>query len=148
MKPYSIIIFMICLNISCYLLVEMEVFSVSSYPEGYTGPETIMETFKFGEISLTDIFLLGTGGILAGIMMLITRQYVFASIALVIWVIGIVLKPVGWVIVGFPLMVNSLLLMSGVSSTLATALQLTISAFYFFIFFIFIIEIASQRQLT
>ena len=148
MKAYSVMLFLVCINISVYVLAFSDVFPVSGYPEGYTGPTSLTNLFKIENVDLTKIFVAGTGTILLGLAALLTKQYVFASVAILIWIIGIFLTPIGWVITGFPLLTKSIAEMAGAPSEVALMFQTVTSAFYAFIFFVFIMEIAGQRQIT
>jgi hypothetical protein len=128
-------LFYICLNIAAYILNASGALMVSQ--ELYINPLDISNRF-----SLTIFVGLTVAGGLTGIIALITRQYVFASVALVIWAVGL-LVPIGqWFLLGVPIIMNAI-----VPSELSY-LTYAVSAFMAFIFFMFMMEILTQRQIT
>ena len=147
MKAYSVFVFLICLNISIYILGASNTLGVQ-YPKGYTNPESIPDLFKIENLNLTDIFLLSGATIFTGLLMLFTKQYFWASVALLLWVVAILFKPIGWVVTGFPLMVGSVMEGVGVPTATALTFQVALTAFYVFIMFMFLVEILTQRQIT
>lgn len=146
MKAYSVMLFLIAINISVYILIVSGAWA-GQYPEGYASPEAMSDIFKLQNVDLTQIIMIGIGGLLGGILALVTRQFVFASVALLIWVVCVLFTPIGWIITAFPLTVKSLALMSGAPTAIADITEVVLSAFYVFIFFMFILEIASQRYM-
>jgi len=145
MKAYSVMLFFICLNLSIYVLGVAEVWP-SQFPEGYTAPWDITPMFSIENISLTQIGL-GTIGIFAGgVLAFITRQYVFASMAVLFWIVGVFLTPIGWVITGFPLLSKGIAEGLGIISPISDIIQYTISVAYVLVFFAFILEIVGQRR--
>ena len=146
MKATNIMLFLISINVSVYILIFSGAWA-GQYPQSYASPTEMTSIFTIQNIDLTKILVASIGGILGGIIILFTRQYIFATIALLIWVICVLLTPIGWVISAFPLTIRSLILMSGAPVAIADMFQIVTSVFYAFIFFMFILEIAGQRQI-
>lgn len=135
MKVYSLMLFIICLNISAFILNSAQVLPVNR-------PLTWGITDLTATFSLTVFAGLGIGGALIGVVGLITRTYVYAAGAILIWILGILLPIASWFLNGVPMMLTMLLPseLSYISSA--------ITAVFMFIFFIFIVEIMTQRQIT
>jgi len=104
--------------------------------ELYINPFDISNQF-----SLTLFVGLSVGTII-GIAAILFRQYLNASVVLLIWAVGI-LAPIGqWFLLGVPIILNAI-----VPSELAY-LTYAVSGFVTFIFFMFMMEILTQRQIT
>lgn len=135
MKVYGFLLFYICLNLAAFIINVSGALPVSQ--ELYINPFDISNKF-----SLTIFLGVTVAGGLAGVIALITRQYVYASVALIIWVIGLFV-PIGqWFLLGVPIMLNSILPVE------LSYIIHVITAFCTFIFFMFMVEIVTQRQLT
>jgi len=105
--------------------------------ELYISPFDVQNQF-----SLTLFGALGVGGAILGLASLLTRQYVYAAGALLIWVIGIFL-PIGqWFLVGTPIILAALL------PAEISYITHVVTAFFAFTLFMFLAEIAGQRQIT
>jgi len=137
MKAYSVILFILCLNIAAWLLVQSETLPVGQ--ELYYSPTDLSTIFS---IDAFTIEALAIGGGLAGIIAWLTKQYVFASLALVIWVISIMFNIGKGLLLGVPIMLATLL------PEELIYLSQAVTALFAFILFMFFIEIASQRQIT
>ena len=135
MRTYSLMVFYLCLNMAAYIINQSGAFIESQLL--YINPFDVSNQF-----SLTVFGGLLAGGAIIGVIALITRQYVYASVALVIWVIGLLLPVAQWFLLGTPIILAALL------PSEISYLTYVVSAFFAFIFFMFMIEIASQRQIT
>jgi len=135
MKVYSLMVFYLCLNMAAFIINQSGAFATSQ--ELYINPLNVSNQF-----SLTVFGGLLAGGAIIGIIALITRQYVYASIALVVWVIGLILPVAQWFLLGTPIILAAIL------PPEISYVSTVVSAFFAFIFFMFMIEIASQRQIT
>jgi len=120
---------------AAFIINQSGAFATSQ--ELYINPLDVSNQF-----SLTVFGGLLAGGAIIGIIALITRQYVYASIALVVWVIGLILPIAQWFLLGTPIILAAIL------PSEISYLSTVVSAFFAFIFFMFMIEIASQRQIT
>lgn len=135
MRAYSLMMFIICLNMSAFIISQSG--SLTESQELYINPFDIQNQF-----SLTLFGALGVGGAILGLASLLTRQYVYAAGALLIWVIGIFL-PIGqWFLVGTPIILSVLL------PPEISYITHVITAFFAFTLFMFFAEIVSQRQIT
>lgn len=82
------------------------------------------------------------GGTITGIISLITKQYVFASVALLLWVIGIMLNIAGSFVANLPLILGFII--PSELWFISTSLEALVGV----ILFVFFVEIATQRQIT
>ena len=134
LKPYSFMLFYLCLNVAAFILNESGALLVSQ--ELYINPFDISNQF-----SLTLFVGLSVGTII-GIAAILFRQYLNASVVLLIWAVGI-LAPIGqWFLMGVPIILNAI-----IPSELAY-ITYAVSGFVAFIFFMFMMEILTQRQIT
>ena len=136
MKMYSVMLFVLCLNIAAFILNESAAFPTSQALS--VNPSDVITQFNW----TTLLTSLGTGGAVAGIVALLTRQYVYAAGALLIWSVGALSPLIRWFFIGAPLMLNALL------PSELVFISIAVQAFFAIIFFMFIIEIVSQRQIT
>jgi len=135
MRAYSVMLFVISLNLAAFILQQSGVSLASK--QLYISPFDITNQF-----SLAVFGALAIGGGIIGVIGLITRQYVYASVALVIWVMGLLLPVAQWFLLGLPIMMSVLL------PPEVSYLTYVVSAFFAVIFFMFMVEIASQRYVT
>jgi len=105
--------------------------------ELYVSPFDVSNQFSLAVFGITAI-----GGGILGLIGLLTRQYTFASGAILIWVIGLMLPVTQWFLAGVPMILGVLL------PTEISYLTYVVSAFFAFILFMFMAEIATQRQIT
>lgn len=133
MRTISIIFFVICLNLAGFILNVSGFYPIST--NLWLNPTEITSRFAL------NIFAgVVASGAITGIISLLTRTQVFASYALTIWVIGVLLSLGLWFVGGVPiflafLLPNELWYISSV-----------IQAFVTVSFFLFFLEIISQRQ--
>lgn len=135
MKAYTVIFAYFVLNISAFVLNYLQVIPG---PSLYLTPDMLLSEF-----SLTAFASIGVGGAIAGLLALITRQYVYAVGAILIWIIGLVLPILQWVVAGLPFMLAAMLNPYGLGWFAAV-----IEGFFAIIIFIFCIEILSGKQIT
>jgi len=111
--------------------------AMTSSQELYISPFDVQNQFSLGLFGA-----LGVGGAILGLASLLTRQYVYAAGALLIWVIGIFL-PIGqWILLGTPIILGALL------PTEVAYISHVVTAFFALILFMFLAEIVGQRQIT
>ena len=135
MKAYSLMMFVVCLNMSAFILNQSG--AMASSQELYISPFDLSNQF-----SLTVFGALGVGGAILGLASLLTRQYVYAAGALLIWIVGVFL-PIGqWFLLGAPLMLGAIL------PPEVSYLTHVVTAFFALVLFMFLAEIVGQRQIT
>ena len=135
MRAYSLMIFVVCLNMSAFILSQSG--AMTSSQELYISPFDVQNQFSLGLFGA-----LGVGGAILGLASLLTRQYVYAAGALLIWVIGIFL-PIGqWILLGTPIILAALL------PTEVAYISHVVTAFFALVLFMFLAEIVGQRQIT
>ena len=141
MKGYSLMFFMVCLNISAFIINESG--AIAESKELYLSPLDIYDpstgTGKFG---LTVFFVLLAGAGAIGVIGIIFQQNIFAIGALLVWVLGGLTPIIQWFLLGTPIILAKLL--PGSLSYVSVA----VGAFFAITFFIFLMEIISQRQVT
>lgn len=135
-KMYSFLFFFICLNVAAFIINEAAFLPESE--ELAVTPTDVMATFTWENLLLS----LGVGGAIAGIVALLTRQYVYAVGALIIWAIGSLTPVIQWFFIGVPLLLNSVL--PSEISFIGSVVQ----GLFAVVFFMFIIELTAQRQIT
>ena len=93
-------------------------------------------------VSLTPETLLGmgVGGLIAGVLAIFTRSYVFALIILVLWCITMIAPVLQWALGGVMLVMQA--------ANVPWAWQVVIDGLTFLIFFMGILEIAVQRPIS
>ena len=119
-------------------------------PEQYQSPESIIAIFPIENWKLTDWILLSGVGLFTALLMVFTRQYVFGSIVIILWVIGCFVAPIGWLVYGFPKFVGDIIYVTGAGSADAVTLSVIVtgilSALLVYAAFTFIMELATSRQ--
>lgn len=129
---FEIVLFFVCLNLSCWLMSEIQVIPFEL--EGIENPTSITSNF---EVQVFAGITLVSGGILAGL--LVGSVLVGAVVALTITAITFIVPTLLWVINGLPMM----LVMLGVPSIITTILGVLISM----VFMWFIVGLLAQRRL-
>ena len=135
MRAYSLMIFVVCLNMSAFIINESGALVQSQTL--YISPFDVQNQFSLGLFGA-----LGVGGAILGLASLLTRQYVYAAGALLIWIIGIFL-PIGqWLLLGTPIILAALL------PAEVAYISHVVTAFFALVLFMFLAEIVGQRQIT
>ena len=128
-------IFVVCLNMSAFIINESGALVQSQTL--YISPFDVQNQFSLGLFGA-----LGVGGAILGLASLLTRQYVYAAGALLIWIIGIFL-PIGqWLLLGTPIILAALL------PAEVAYISHVVTAFFALVLFMFLAEIVGQRQIT
>jgi len=141
MKGYSLMFFIICLNVAAFIINESG--AIVESKELYLSPLDIYDpTTGTGKFGLTLFFVLLAGAGAIGIIGIIFQQNIFAIGALLVWVLGGLTPIIQWFLLGTPIILAQLL--PGELSYLSVA----IGAFFAVVFFMFLMEIVSQRQVT
>ena len=135
MRAYSLLLFYICFNLAIGIFVVTEIIPVGAWMQH-------SEADISAQFNLTVFTAAAGGATLGGIVAIITKQYLFATGIILIWVIGVLYTPVNWLLIGFPLMLAALL--PAELSAVASAFSI-LSTIVFFVFFA---EILGGRQVT
>lgn len=139
MRAYSLILFFLCLNLAGYIvsqLVSADVIMGSSEVMPYSSGGILTQ------FNLTVFATIGVGAGIAGIVAIITKQYVFASVVTVIWVVGLLFNVGNWILNGFPTMMGILL------PPELSFMQVVFTAIVTFIFFFLLAETLGGKQMT
>jgi hypothetical protein len=135
LKPWSLIWFLICLSVAAFIIATAQML-----------PNTSILVYNPSDFSsMFSIAVFGSfvaGGTITGIISLITKQYVFASVALLLWVIGIMLNIAGSFVANLPLILGFII--PSELWFISTSLEALVGV----ILFVFFVEIATQRQIT
>lgn len=130
----SFMYFIICINLAAWVINQSGFYPISQIL--WLNPNLIMERFAL------NVFAgIAASGAITGIISLLTRTQVFASYALIIWVIGILLSLGLWFLGGLPTFLAFIL------PPELWYISSIIQAFCTVSFFFFFMEVASQRQI-
>jgi len=120
---------------AAFIINQSGAFATSQ--ELYINPFDISNQF-----SLVIFTAISAGGGILGLIAVYTRQYTFAAGMLLLWVVGLLAPIAQWFLIGAPIILAAIL------PSEISYISYVVSAFFAFIFFMFMIEIASQRQIT
>lgn len=138
MKAYSLIFGYFVINMAIWTLNTSGILPLYS-TEPILNPSGIEALFSL------DVFTVVTGIVGGGVvtvMALITRSYALSTGVLILWIVGVLLKPIRDIFVGLPLLVQSLL-----PPDLWFFSQVVV-AFASFVLFMFVVEVIAGRQIT
>lgn len=141
MRMYSIILFFVCLNLAGYIinyLVAGDVLVANQEVMPY-GSEGILAQFN-----LATFTAIAAGAGIAGLIGVITKQYVFAAGAALIWTVGLMFNVGQWILNGFPRMIGILLNGTGLDVIVSTVCTTLLTLYLFF----FLAETLSQKPLV
>lgn len=140
MKAYSLIFGYFCINLAIWTLNIASILTITREP--VVDPSNVSSLFALDAFTvLTGI----VGGGVVGVLAMLTRSYALSSGVLILWIMGIVLKPIRDIFVGLPLLVESVL---SESPVIAGVVSQVVVAFAALLFFIFVIEIIAGRDIT
>lgn len=145
MRLYSILLFFICLNLSGYAistLVTAEVLVANKEVMPYGSTEIL------SQFDIYTFTAWGIGAGIAGLIGLITKQYVFAAGATLIWTLGIMFNVSNWILNGFPRMIGILIGGSPELAPFSLLVQSILTTMLTFYLFFFLAEILSQKPMV
>lgn len=142
MKIYSVLLLFVCLNLAGWMISELVSANVliSNAEVMPYDSEGILAQFN-----LATFTALAAGAGIAGLIGLITKQYVFAAGAALIWTVGIMFNASNWILNGFPRMIGILLADTGGFDIIVSTILTTLLTFYLFFF---LAETLSQKPLV
>lgn len=108
------------------------------------GQEPIVDPNNFLNMFNLNVFTVLTGvvgGAVIGVLAMLTRSYALSGGVLILWIVGIVFKPIQDIFIGLPLLVKALLPSS------IWFLSEIIVAFCALTLFVFIVEIIAGREI-
>ncbi len=143
MRLYSVLLFYVCLNLAGFAISTLVVGNVLA-PNAVYGEMPYGSTEILAQFNLATFTTIAAGAGIAGLIGLITKQYVFATGAALIWVLGCMFNVGQWLLNGFPRMIGILLNGTGIDVMISTILT-TILTFYLFFFFA---ELLSQKPMV
>jgi len=109
------------------------------YREPITDPSNLANLFSLNTFTaITGI----VGGAVIGILAIITRSYMLSTGVLLLWIIGVLFKPIQDIFIGLPYLVEAVL-----PSSVWFISQVFVG-FSALILFMFFVEIVAQREIT
>lgn len=140
MKAWTLIVFFLSFNASGYIIANLMGAGIL-VGHSYTMPYS-MTDFSL-QFDLYKTFSVLVGGSVIGLIGLMLKQYTFAMLAGLIWILGIFLNMFAWVLYGFPMMLNILLGGTGLEF-----MAYIVETFVLVFFFFSLAGIMAQRDLT
>lgn len=135
----TLIIAFMAITFSSYVITQSGALTNSrSMPLSATDFDDMFSIAAFDATTLTAL----TVGGLIGIVGIIMKQYVFASVALVIWVLGTLWKPSNAFITAFPKLLEAVL------PAEVSWISVIPTSFIMVAFFFWLAEIVAQRNLS
>ena len=136
LEAYDVILFYICLNLACGIIVEGPIL-----PGSYAQPASSAEQMPFwGTVSsltvISSIAIPGIGGLIA----IITGHALFGAALLILAALTYLFPILQWIINGFPVFIANM----GVPTIIYLPIQVLVG----FIFMVFIIEFLGGRQVS
>jgi len=138
MKAWSLVFGYFCINMAIWTL------NIAGILPSYTREAIINPTGLESLFSL-DTFTLVTGivgGGVVGILAMITRNYALSTGVLILWLVGVMLKPIRDLLIGLPLLIEAVLPPS------VWFFSQVFVAFSAMILFVFIVEIIAGRPIS
>lgn len=138
MKAYSLIFGYFVINMAIWTL------NTSGILPAYSS-EPVVNPSGFEALFSLDVFTVVTGIVGGGVvtvMALLTRSYALSTGVLILWLVGVLLKPIRDIFVGLPLLVESML------PPEVWFISEVVVAFAAFVLFMFVVEVIAGRQIT
>ena len=150
-KFTSFLLFIVCCNLSLYVLNASGAYPPPVSPRGYKSADPTSNEFT-GMFMIQNLDLTNPGtwvavgggiiSVLSGV--LIGNMFVGMVVAL-IWVMGCFLTPMVWFLTGVPLFSYDIAVGLGASPVIAGIVQSLITVAFLFVTFMFIMDLFSQR---
>lgn len=138
MKAYSLIFGYFAINMAIWSL------SMAGILPNYTR-EAIIGPAGFQGLFSLDTFSIVTGivgGSVIGVLAMITRSYALSTGVLILWLVGVLLRPIRDIFIGLPRLVEAVL------PPAVWFVSEIIVAFAALILFVFIVEVIAGRPIT
>lgn len=147
------ILFVISLHLSTFLLMASGFASVVL--GSYTSPQSMVTgPDSFFNIENLTILAVGTtivGAVFSGLLSIVTKNLAFGAVAILIWVVSMMWKPLGWVVNATPMFLQNIVYSIGGATPEAKIIADIVLWFstvlFVYVVFMFIIEIYTGRQL-
>lgn len=141
MKAFSLIFAYFCINMAIWTLNLLGLLPTAL--EATIDPSSVEGLFNLTTFAgITGV----VGGATIGIASLVTRSYALGTGVLLIWIVGILFKPISDVFTGLPRLTSAVLAPAG--TLVSQAVGQVTTAFAAIILFIFIVEVIAGRQIT
>lgn len=130
-----------------YFVVNLAIWSISTLALLTTVGQPVISPGNITSLFSLDAFTVLTGlvgGGVIGILAMVTRNYALSTGVLVLWIMGILIKPIRDIFVGLPLLINTVFAQSG---AVATVVSQIVVAFASFTLFMFIVEVVMGRDI-
>lgn len=138
-KAFSLILGYFCINAAIWTLNMLAILPI--YREATMDPSNILSLFSL------DVFTAITGavgGVVITILALMTRSYALSTGVLLLWIVGIMFKPIQDVFVGLPYLLEQIF---AEAPYVGLVISQVIVAFAAVLLFTFIVEILAGRDI-
>lgn len=137
MKAYSLIFGYFCINMAIWTLNMAGL--IPAYAEATISPTGVQALFDLNVFTaITGV----VGGVTIGILSMLTRNSALGTGVLLLWIVGILFKPIQDLFVGLPLLINTIL------PTEISFISQVVVAFSAISLFVFIVGILAGREIT
>lgn len=148
-KLTTLFIVAIAFDLAVYIAYAGGLGPTSWMPQNYTQPAGLLRLFTPSGLSMYDWAMLGGTTIINGIMAYVVNKLYGAQAALIMWVVGFLLGPIGFLVGDFPATLKSIIIAIGNNSTdantLGTIIDWVIRVIFNFGAFMGVVTLASQR---
>jgi hypothetical protein len=137
LKAYSLIFGYLCINAAIWTLKLANILPDFGI-EAPMDPSNILTMFSLNTFTaITGV----VGGAVIGILTLMTRSYALGTGVLMLWIVGVIFKPIQDIFVGLPFLLQAFLPPS------VWFLSQPIVAFGGLVLFFFIVEVIAGREI-
>lgn len=134
MKFYSVFLYLfLCLNFSALIINQ-----IVDWPASETFDKSPTDVLSIFNLNILIISL--SGATVIGLISIFTRQYMFGSVILVVWIVGVLVPIVQEFIAGVPILLLKIL------PAELSVIPYMVAAFVAFNCFMFFSEVFMQRQ--
>ncbi len=146
-KFTTFLLFIICCNLSLYVLTASGAYPAPVSPRSYKMPTDFSSMFVVQNLDLTSptTWVAVGGGIISVLSGMLIGNMAVGMVVALIWVMGCFLTPMVWFLTGVPLFSYDIALGLGASSIIAGIVQSLITVAFLFVTFMFIMDLFSQR---
>lgn len=142
MKAFTLIIAYLCINLGIWTLTMLSNLGVMPHfmnTQAIVDPTNIQNMFSFSVFSaVTGV----VGGATIGILAMVTRSYALGGGVLVLWIVGILFKPIQDIFIGLPNLVRAIL-----PSEIWFVSEIVV-AFSALVLFAFFVELITGKDIT
>lgn len=142
MKAFTLVIAYMCINAGIWTLNMLALLGVLP---NLTNTQPIVDPTNMASMFNFNVFTAVTGlvgGATIGILAMVTRSYALGSGVLILWIVGIIFKPIQDIFIGLPNLISALL-----PSEIWFVSEIVV-AFSALVMFAFFVEIITGKDIT